>query len=198
MKKILLIDNFDSFTYNLVDYFRQLGCEVLVYRNDVEVEIVETVKPDLLVFSPGPSVPREAGNMMEMIERYAEKVPMFGVCLGHEAFIEHFGGSLKYVDPVHGKTSEMKHDGATIFTGLEEEFKAGRYHSLCADEVPDCFEVAATCEGVDGDLVMAVRHRNLPIEGVQFHPESVLSMKGGSGFKMIENIVNANFANYEK
>lgn len=184
-KKILVIDNFDSFTFNLVDYFLQLDCEVVVYRNTVNVGIVDEVNPDLIVFSPGPSVPKNAGNMLEMIKRYHKDYPMFGVCLGLEAFIEGFGGSLKFVEPVHGRASAMEHDGKTILEGLEQEFLAGRYHSLVADEVPECFEVSATCD----DLVMAIRHKELPIEGVQFHPESVLSMKGGSGMKMIENVI---------
>ncbi len=189
--KVLLIDNFDSFTFNLVDYFRQLKCEVEIYRNTVEVSKIDEVQPDLIVFSPGPSVPANAGNMMKMIDRYHKSYPMFGVCLGHEAFIEYFGGSLKFVPPVHGKSSPIHHDGKTIFTDLEQDFAAGRYHSLCADVVPDCFEISATVD----DLVMAIRHKELPIEGVQFHPESVLSMRGGNGFKMIENVVNKRFTN---
>lgn len=184
-KKIFLVDNFDSFTFNLVDYFEQLGCKVHVYRNTVEVDRVSEIDPDLIVFSPGPSVPANAGNMMKIIERYHKKYPMFGVCLGHEAFVEYFGGSLKFVEPVHGRSSSMKHDGRSIFAGVEAGFLAGRYHSLCADLVPDCFEISAETEG----LVMAMRHKELPIEGVQFHPESVLTMKGGNGFKMIKNVV---------
>ena len=190
-RKIFLVDNFDSFTFNLVDYFKQLGCDVSVYRNNVELEKIAEIDPDLIVFSPGPSVPKNAGNMMKIIDRYHAKYPMFGVCLGHEAFIEYFGGSLKFVRPVHGKSSPIDHDGETIFTGLDKPFLAGRYHSLCADRVPSCFEVSAKTDG----LVMAMRHHKLPIEGVQFHPESVLSMKSGNGFKMIQNVVNKNFAN---
>lgn len=190
-KKILLIDNFDSFTFNLVDYFRQLECEVLVYRNTVDPLVVDEVSPDLIVFSPGPSVPKNAGNMMKIIDLYHLRFPMFGVCLGHEAFLEYFGGSLQFVEPVHGRSSAMKHDGKTIFEGIEPNFAGGRYHSLCADRVPDCFEVSAESCG----LVMAMRHQELPIEGVQFHPESVLTMRGGNGFKIIENVVNKRFAN---
>lgn len=190
-RKIFLLDNFDSFTFNLVDYFKQLGCDVSVYRNDVNISVVQDVKPDLIVFSPGPSVPKNAGNMLAIINSYHKKYPMFGVCLGHEAFIEYFGGSLKFVEPIHGKSSPIQHDGKTIFDELDENFMAGRYHSLCADKVPDCFEVSAT----SGGPVMAIRHLELPIEGVQFHPESVLTMKRGQGFKMIQNIVNKKFAN---
>ncbi len=190
-RKIFLLDNFDSFTFNLVDYFRQLECEVAVYRNNIDVEKIAEINPDLIVYSPGPSVPKNAGNMMKIIDAYKDKYPMFGVCLGHEAFIEYFGGSLKFVEPVHGKSSPIDHDGGTIFNDLDKRFLAGRYHSLCADKVPDCFEISAKTD----DLVMAMRHRNLPIEGVQFHPESVLSMKGGNGFRMIKNVVNNFFAN---
>lgn len=190
-RRIFLLDNFDSFTFNLVDYFRQLGCEVLVYRNNVEISKVADVRPDLIVFSPGPSVPKNAGNMMAIIDKYHPYYPMFGVCLGHEAFLEYFGGSLKFVKPVHGKASPISHDGKTIFYGVDKNFLGGRYHSLCADKVPACFEVSAKTD----DLVMAMRHRKLPIESVQFHPESVLSMKGGNGFRIIKNVVNKNFAN---
>lgn len=186
MKKILVIDNFDSFTFNLVDYFKQLKCKVKVYRNDVDPEVVEKVDPDLIVFSPGPSVPKNAGNMMKIIDLYHEKYPMFGVCLGHEGFIEYFGGSLKFIRPVHGKSSRIHHDGRGVFKGLEQDFSGGRYHSLIADKVPACFEVSAKSDG----LVMAIRHKKLPIQGVQFHPESILSMKGGNGFNLIKNLVS--------
>ncbi len=199
-KKIFLVDNFDSFTFNLVDYFRQLECEVEVYRNTVDPKKVDAVKPDLLVFSPGPSIPKNAGNMMKIIDQYHDKYPMFGVCLGHEAFVEYFGGSLKFVTPVHGKSTEMHHDGKTIFSGIEQDFMGGRYHSLCADKVPDDFEVSATTamagSSTSDGLVMAMRHKTLPIESVQFHPESVLTMKRGNGFRIIENIVNGKYANY--
>ncbi len=184
-KRILVIDNFDSFTYNLVDYFRQLDCEVTVYRNDVSVEKIREVNPDLLVLSPGPSVPKNAGNLMAIIDEYHQKYPIFGVCLGHEAFIEYFGGSLKLVDPVHGKSSSISHDEKTIFAGLDNPFLGGRYHSLAADQVPNCLEISSTC----GDIVMGIRHRTLPIEGVQFHPESILSMKGENGFRMVKNVI---------
>ncbi|MBU2524132.1 aminodeoxychorismate/anthranilate synthase component II [Patescibacteria group bacterium] len=194
-KKILVIDNFDSFTFNLVDYFRQLEREVVIFRNTIDVDRVAEIKPDLIVFSPGPSVPKNAGNMMEIIDKYHKTIPMFGVCLGHEAFIEYFGGSLKLIEPVHGRSSEINHDGKTIFTSVEKDFMAGRYHSLVADKVPDQFDISATCDDkVSGKLVMAIRHKSLPIEGVQFHPESVLTMKGKNGFVIIENIVNMKYA----
>ena len=185
-KKILVIDNFDSFTFNLVDYFKQLGCEVEIYRNNVEPDKIAEVDPDLIVISPGPSVPKKAGNLMQIIDQYHNKYPIFGVCLGHEALVEYFGGSLKFVEPNHGKFSPVNHDGKTIFKDVQQDFYGGRYHSLVADRVPECFEVSAKT----GDVVMAIRHKFLPIEAVQFHPESVLSMKGQNGFKIINNLVS--------
>lgn len=188
-KNIVLIDNFDSFTFNLVDFFRQIGCRVNVFRNSVSTSFLKDFmaanRTELIVFSPGPSVPDKAGNMMKMIDEYHETIPMFGVCLGHEAFIEYFGGTLKFVDPVHGKSSPITHDGKGVFEGLPQEFFAGRYHSLCADMVPGVLQVSANY----GDLVMGVRHKQLPIESVQFHPESVLSMKNGNGMKIIKNLI---------
>ncbi len=190
-KKILLIDNFDSFTFNLVDFFEILGAEVKVYRNNVSLELIDKQSFDLLVFSPGPSVPKNAGNLMEIIDKYKEKSPMFGVCLGHEAITEAFGGSLKFVEPVHGRRSDIHHDEKTIFKDLPTPYKAGRYHSLVSDFIPDCFEISAETD----NLVMAMRHKTLPIESVQFHPESVLTMENENGLKMIKNILNGNFAN---
>lgn len=199
-QKILVIDNYDSFTFNLVDYIEQLGCDVTVYRNTVDPNIVEEIRPDLIVLSPGPSVPKNAGNLMKIIDLYHDKYPMFGVCLGHEALIEYFGGSLKFTEPIHGKPSPIQHDGKTIFSELDENFLAGRYHSLVADEVPECFEISAKCEGSFSPLskprlVMAIRHKTLPLEGVQFHPESVLSMKGENGFHLMKNVIYKQFAN---
>ncbi|MBU1019038.1 MAG: chorismate-binding protein [Patescibacteria group bacterium] len=185
MKKILVIDNFDSFTFNLVDYFKQLECDAFVHRNNINPDLIKEIDPDLIVISPGPSVPKNAGNLMKIIEKYHEKYPMFGVCLGHEAFIEYFGGSLKFVKPVHGKSSKIHHDGRGVFKGLEQDFAGGRYHSLVADKVPDCFEISAKSEG----LVMAIRHKTLPIIGVQFHPESILTMRDQCGFKIIKNLL---------
>jgi anthranilate synthase/aminodeoxychorismate synthase-like glutamine amidotransferase len=188
-KRVLMIDNFDSFTFNLVDYLEQLQCEVKVYRNIVDPSIIDEVKPDLIVISPGPSVPKNAGNLMKMIEVSYKTYPILGVCLGLEALVESFGGSLKLVTPVHGKSSAIHHDGKTIFTGLPQDFLGGRYHSLATDRLPDCFDVSATST----DLIMAIRHKTLPIEGVQFHPESVLTMKGGNGFKLMENVIHKRF-----
>jgi para-aminobenzoate synthetase component 2 len=186
MKHILLIDNFDSFTYNLVDFFETAGAEVSVLRNDVSVSEVDPKQYDLLLISPGPSVPKNAGNLMEIIEKCVGKIPIFGVCLGHEALAEFFGGSLQFVPPVHGKSSAIHHDGKTIFSGLPQDFPGGRYHSLAVDRMPEDFEISAKTE--DG-VIMAMRHTSLPIESVQFHPESVLTMKNSNGMKLIQNVL---------
>jgi para-aminobenzoate synthetase component 2 len=146
MKHILLIDNFDSFTYNLVDFFETAGAEVSVLRNDVSVSEVDPKQYDLLLISPGPSVPKNAGNLMEIIEKCVGKIPIFGVCLGHEALAEFFGGSLQFVPPVHGKSSAIHHDGKTIFSGLPQDFPGGRYHSLAVDRMPEDFEISAKTE----------------------------------------------------
>jgi len=187
-KNILIIDNFDSFTFNLVDYFKQLGCSVKIFRNNIEVEKIAKINPDLIVMSPGPSIPKNAGNLMKIIEVYHRKYPMFGVCLGHEALIEFFGGSLKFVTPVHGVASPIAHDGKTIFKNIKQNFMAGRYHSLAGDKIPKCLQISAMSD----NLIMAVRHRTLPIEGVQFHPESVLTLKGNNGFNLIKNLIYGN------
>lgn len=194
-KNIVVIDNFDSFTFNLVDYFRQLGAQVKVFRNTIDPEIIADHHPDLIVLSPGPSVPKNAGNLMDIIDRYHSSVPVFGVCLGLQALIEYFGGSLKFVEPCHGRSHRIDHDGNTIFNDVEPHCLVGRYHSLVADSVPDCFEVTASLNDEhSGNLVMAIRHKTLAIEAVQFHPESVLSMKGGNGFKMISNVFHNGLA----
>ena len=174
---ILLIDNYDSFTYNLAHLFGALGCEVEVRRNDaVDADEAETLAPSHLLISPGPGRPADAGATVEIVRRLGERVPTLGVCLGHQAIVEAFGGAVGRAKRlVHGKASPVRHDGRGIFAGLPEEFDAGRYHSLAATRIPDELEVSATC--ADGE-VMAVRHRELPIDGVQFHPESVLTPVG--------------------
>jgi anthranilate synthase/phosphoribosyltransferase len=185
-QKILVVDNFDSFTYIMVDYFRVLGCHVKVYRNTVTTEILDKEEFDLLVLSPGPGVPRDAGNMMDIIEHFYQNKPIFGICLGHQALIEFFGGTLKYVEPQHGKADRIINDRKTIFTGLDENIEVARYHSLAADLIPNMLDVSARSQ--DG-TVMGIRHRLLPIEGVQFHPESVLSMKQEAGMNIVRNVV---------
>jgi len=174
---ILLIDNYDSFTYNLAHLFGELGAEVVVHRNDaIDAEEAERLAPSHLVLSPGPGRPRDAGQSLAIVERLAPRVATLGVCLGHQVIVEAFGGEIGQAKRlVHGKPSEINHDGRGLFEGLPERFEAGRYHSLAATRVPDCLEVSATCTD---DEVMAVRHRELPVDGVQFHPESVLTPAG--------------------
>ncbi len=186
MKSILLIDNFDSFTFNLVDFFERAGGKLTIFRNDVPVDDVHPAEYDLLLISPGPGVPKTSGNLMAIIEKSVGKVPIFGVCLGHEALAEAFGGSLKFVPPVHGKNSAILHDSATIFEGLPAGFLGGRYHSLAVDKMPDDFEISARTKD---DVIMAMRHKSLPIEAVQFHPESVLTMKDNVGLQLVENVM---------
>jgi para-aminobenzoate synthetase component 2 len=174
---ILLVDNYDSFTYNLVHLFAELGAEVVVRRNDeLDPEGAERLAPSHLVISPGPGRPEESGATLAILERLAPTTPTLGVCLGHQAIVQLFGGEVGQArELVHGKSSAVLHDGRGVFHGLPQEFEAGRYHSLAATSVPDVLEVSATSP--DGE-VMAVRHRELPIEGVQFHPESVLTPVG--------------------
>jgi anthranilate synthase/aminodeoxychorismate synthase-like glutamine amidotransferase len=174
---ILLIDNYDSFTYNLAHLFGELGAEVVVRRNDaIDAGEAERLAPSHLVLSPGPGRPRDAGASVAIVQRLAPRVPTLGVCLGHQAIVEAFGGEIGQARRlVHGKPSEIEHDGRGLFEGLPQPFEAGRYHSLAATRVPDCLEVSATCTDEE---VMAVRHRELPVDGVQFHPESVLTPVG--------------------
>ena len=187
--KITMIDNFDSFTFNLVDYFRRLECAVRVYRNDIPVDIVASSEPDLLVFSPGPSTPANAGNLLAYIDHFHQRVPLFGVCLGHQAMIEYFGGTLRVLPrPYHGKQSEIDHHGRGIYADLPSPLPVGRYHSLVGDRIPEVFDVTATW----GDVVMGVRHRSLPIEGVQFHPESILTMEDSHGLRLLGNLLASN------
>jgi anthranilate synthase/aminodeoxychorismate synthase-like glutamine amidotransferase len=177
---LLVIDNYDSFTYNLVQYLGELGAEMKVVRNDdITVDEVESeLRPEKILISPGPGTPDDAGISLDVIDRFAGKLPILGVCLGHQAIGQHFGGKvIRAPEPVHGKPVEIKHDGRTLFEGVDETFNAGRYHSLVVERetLPDCLEISA--ESPDG-LIMAMRHRELPIEGVQFHPESILTEHG--------------------
>ena len=175
--KVLMIDNYDSFTWNLVHLFEELGADVAVYRNDaISVEEAEALAPDRLVVSPGPGRPEDAGISVEVIRALGPRVPTLGVCLGHQAIVEAFGGTVGQAKALlHGKASLVHHDGEGIFAGLPEEIEAGRYHSLAALEVPEDLVITARTD--DGE-VMAVRHRAYAIEGVQFHPESVLTPTG--------------------
>jgi anthranilate synthase/aminodeoxychorismate synthase-like glutamine amidotransferase len=190
MKNIVVIDNFDSFTFNLVDYFRKLGNNVEIVRNTVCPEKVIEFNPDLIVFSPGPGSPEHAGNMVAIIEKFKCSIPMLGVCLGHQAIVLAFGGSLKKVNPVHGKISKITQSGDTskLFKEIPNEFEAGRYHSLAADAMPDCLNITAMS---DDNVVMALQHKEYPIYGVQFHPESILTYKNNVGIKIIINLLNS-------
>ncbi|MEJ2622339.1 MAG: aminodeoxychorismate/anthranilate synthase component II [Candidatus Thiodiazotropha sp.] len=181
---LLMIDNYDSFTYNLVQYLGELGVEVKVVRNDeIGVADVGQLKPDHIVISPGPCTPNEAGISVEVIKNYAGKIPILGVCLGHQSIGQAFGGKIIHAREVmHGKTSPIHHRDQGVFHGLENPFQATRYHSLVIEResLPDELEVTAWTETADGsmDEIMGVRHKSLPIQGVQFHPESILTRHG--------------------
>ncbi|SRR5690606_18821337 len=181
---LVMIDNYDSFTYNVVQYLGELGADVRVFRNDeISVAELKQLKPSHLVISPGPCSPNEAGISMEAIQSFAGEVPILGICLGHQSIGQVFGGQIIRAGQVmHGKTSPIRHNGAGVFAGLPDPFEATRYHSLviCKQHLPDCLEVTAWTENPDGSMeeIMGVRHRTLPIEGVQFHPESILTQHG--------------------
>ena len=181
---LLMIDNYDSFTYNLVQYFGELGQEVSVYRNDeISISEIETLKPKYIVISPGPCTPNEAGISLNLIEKLAGKIPILGVCLGFQAIVQVFGGSIIGAQKImHGKVSPIHHTGKGVFKNLKNPLNATRYHSLVAEKptLPDCFEVTAWTNKENGDIeeIMGVRHKSYNIEGVQFHPESILTEHG--------------------
>lgn len=184
---VLFIDNFDSFTWNLVDYTSVEGVETVVENNRVSLERVDEVAPDGIVVSPGPGHPanrRDIGNVLDILREY-DDTPTLGVCLGHQAMAEAYGGEVgRAPEPVHGKTTSLEHDGEAVYADLPQDFPVGRYHSLCVTEVPDEFEVTAR----GGGIVMGMRHREKPLEGVQFHPESVLT---AHGHEMMENFLRS-------
>lgn len=185
---VLMIDNFDSFTYNLVDEFEKRNCKVFVYRNNIGLEnfekIIEKSNLKLIVISPGPSAPKDAGISIEVIRRYTGKIPIFGVCLGHQCIVEAFGGVVgKAPEVFHGKPSKVIHDNKTIYKNVENPIQVGRYHSLAGLKIPDELIISAKS---DKGIVMGVRHKNFFVEGVQFHPESILTPSGGL---LIENLL---------
>ena len=181
---LLMLDNYDSFTYNVVQYFAELGADVQVYRNDeITIEQIEALNPDHLVISPGPCTPNEAGISVEAIRHFAGKLPILGICLGHQSIGQVFGGDIVRAGQVmHGKTSPIVHIDSGVFKGLDNPMVATRYHSLVIDKttLPECLEITAWTENQDGSMeeIMGVRHKELDIEGVQFHPESILTVQG--------------------
>jgi len=179
---LLVIDNYDSFTYNLVQYLGELGAEMSIHRNDkITLSEIETMRPTKIVISPGPCTPKEAGISIEVIRRFGDQIPILGVCLGHQAIGEAFGGKVVRAGRLmHGKTSMITHDGRTIYTGLPNPFEATRYHSLIIqrEDLPDCLEVTSWTDDGETLEIMGVRHKSSPIEGVQFHPESILTLEG--------------------
>ncbi|MCR8850937.1 aminodeoxychorismate/anthranilate synthase component II [Rossellomorea sp. SC111] len=186
---ILMIDNYDSFTYNLVQFLGELGEELIVKRNDeITLDEIEAMSPDYLMISPGPCSPNEAGISLEAIRTFAGKIPIFGVCLGHQSIAQVFGGDVIRAERLmHGKVSPMIHDGKTVFEGMPKPFNATRYHSLIVNRetLPDCFDISA--ETAQGEI-MAIRHKYLPVEGVQFHPESIMTEQGK---RLLLNFLNA-------
>jgi len=190
---LLMIDNYDSFTYNLVQYFGELGQKVEVYRNDqIDLETIQSLNPDYLVISPGPCTPAEAGISVEVIKHFAGKIPIMGVCLGHQSIGQAFGGHIiRAKEVMHGKTSPVYHRGSGMFANLPNPVQTTRYHSLVIEQgtLPDCLDVTAWTEDENGDIdeIMGVRHKTLEIEGVQFHPESILTEEG---HQMLRNFLD--------
>jgi anthranilate synthase component 2 len=190
---LLMIDNYDSFTYNLVQYLGELGQEVSVYRNDaIDIDTIESLSPEHIVISPGPCTPNEAGISMELIDHFKGRIPILGVCLGHQCIGQVFGGNIVHANRImHGKTSEIHHRGEDVFRGFDSPFTATRYHSLVIEpaSLPDCLEITAWTLNDNGgmDEIMGIRHRELPISGVQFHPESILT---AYGHELLENFLD--------
>ena len=190
---MIMIDNYDSFTYNLVQYLGELGADVEVHRNDqITVDEIEKLKPERIMISPGPCTPNEAGVSMQTIEHFAGKLPILGVCLGHQSIGQVFGGKIIHAKKImHGKTSMIFHNDKGVFKGLKNPYEATRYHSLVIEKesLPDCLEITAWTENADGsiDEIMGVKHKELAIEGVQFHPESILTEHGHD---LLRNFIN--------
>jgi len=190
---LLMIDNYDSFTYNVVQYLGELGADVHVFRNDdISIEQIEKLAPEKIVISPGPCTPNKAGVSLAVIEHFKGRIPILGICLGHQSIGQAFGGEIIRAGKVmHGKISPIHHNGKGVFNGLTMPFTATRYHSLvvCKDKLPDCLEITAWTENEDGSMeeIMGIRHKELDIEGVQFHPESILSEHGHD---LLQNFLN--------
>ena len=190
---LLMIDNYDSFTYNLVQYFGELDQDVQVFRNDkISVDEIEKLAPDHIVISPGPCTPNEAGISIDAINKFKGEIPILGVCLGHQSIGQAFGGKIVHAHEImHGKTSDIYHNNTDIFKGFENPYTATRYHSLVIEKesLPDCFEITAWTQTKDGEMdeIMGVRHKELPISGVQFHPESILT---SYGHELLANFLN--------
>jgi para-aminobenzoate synthetase component II len=184
--KILYIDNYDSFANTIKAYFENTGAKVKMYKSDCSMKIIEKEKFDMILLGPGPNSPKEAGNYLEILDKYHKTKPIFGICLGFQAMMQYFGEPVKKLDEVmHGGTSEIEQDGKTIYTGIANKTRFARYHSLGVKKVPSCFETSGTANGI----IMSARHKTLPIEGVQFHPESILSMDNNAGQKLVNNVV---------
>jgi len=192
---LLIIDNYDSFTYNLVQYFGELGEEILVYRNDkISIQEIEDLAPEHIVVSPGPCTPNEAGISLNLIEHFKDKLPLLGVCLGHQGIGQAFGGRIVHAKKImHGKTSEIYHNNSDVFAGLDNPFTATRYHSLVIEQetLPDCLEVTAWTQTEEGEVdeIMGVKHKEYAISGVQFHPESILT---SYGHELLKNFLEIN------
>lgn len=190
---LLMVDNYDSFTYNLVQYFGELGEEVLIYRNDmISIAEIEAISPDRIVISPGPCTPKEAGISVALVDHFKDKLPLLGVCLGHQSIAQAFSGKVVQAGRImHGKTSEIYHNGGDVFAGLENPFTATRYHSLVVQQqsLPSCFEITAwtATETNEIDEIMGLRHKDYAISGVQFHPESILT---AYGHELLKNFIN--------
>ena len=193
---LLMIDNYDSFTYNLVQYLGELGEEVMVYRNDkISMQEIEDLAPERIVISPGPCTPNEAGISISVIEHFKGKLPILGVCLGHQSIGQAFGGNIVHAKSImHGKTSEISHNNSNVFKGIDNPFTATRYHSLVVDKttLPDCLEISAWTEDEHGEIneIMGLKHRDYQIYGVQFHPESILTTYG---HQLLQNFLSQAF-----
>ncbi len=191
---LLMVDNYDSFTYNVVQYLGELGADVKVVRNDeISCDDIVTLAPEKIVISPGPCTPNEAGISLELVERFSGKIPLLGICLGHQSIGQAFGGKVVRARAVmHGKTSPIYHNGTGVFTGLKNPYEATRYHSLVVEResLPECFEITAWTQHEDGsmDEIMGLRHKTLAVEGVQFHPESILTE---FGYELLDNFLKA-------